>query len=339
MKYFATKLDSNGFIYSIDNCIFEYTLRYPALKDDLITYLYELQSNHKLTDEFWTRLNLTPCSHWSWCSDVCHLCNGIYLSIGKYNYVKSTDTPVYVPVVKLEVNLNKHSDKDVLSDLLHWLKEYCISCYLIKYDLAIDISRPKEDIEIFGSKKERGLYKGTRYFGQRNEHGYVKIYDKAKEQGLDDQMTRVEFTLKYKEKMRFEDFYVKENEIKATKEEDKEKVSAAITPVQDSKKENDISAIKASTTDKAIINMLSALVALGESADKYINQLDFRQRKKIRELLAHASFKKCSVDSDLVLDLLEEVRRFVPFQDPPVYYYEDPDGFLKVDDTCVNLPF
>lgn len=314
MNYFSSRKDSNGFIYSIDNCIFEYCLKYPYLKDDLITFLYDLQSRHKITDEFWTRLNLKPSSHWSWCSDVCHLCNGIYLSIGRYNFVKDCSDPVFVPIVKLEVNLNKHSDKDVLSDLLQWLKDYSICCYLIKYDLAVDIEKQKEDIEIFGSRQERGLYKGTRYYGQRNKHGYTKIYDKAKELGMEDQdkLTRVETTIVYKKGMRFNDIWVK------------------------SDKESDI---KCTPTDNAIVNMLSALGALGEDQEKYIDMLDYRAKRKIKMLLSNCAYNQYAIDSDLVQSLLEDVRRFVPFQEAPVYYFEDKDGFLKIDDSCVDIPF
>lgn len=311
MKYFSFRVDSYGYTYSIDNCIFEYTLKYPNLKDDLITFLYGLQSRHKITDEFWTRLNLKPCSHWSWCSDVCHLCNGIYLSIGKWNYIKDKDTPVYVPVVKLEVNLNKHSEKEILSDLLQWLKDYCVSCYLVKYDLAVDIPKPKEDIDIFGSRQERGLYKGTRYFGQRNQHGYMKIYDKAKEQEEETILTRVETTLVYKKGMRFNDLYVKQGEFID---------------------------VKTNTTYKAIIAMLSALAALGEDQEKYINMLDKRAKRNIKELLSHGKYQKYVIDSDLVQSLLEDVRKFVPFQDLPKYYFEDVNGFLKVDENY-SLPF
>lgn len=311
MKYFSFRSDSNGYVYSIDNCIFEYSLKFPSLKNDLITFLYDLQARHKLTEEFWTRLNLAPCSHWSWCSDVCHLCNGIYLSIGKWNYVKDKKEPFYIPVVKLEVNLNKHSDKEVLSDLLQWLKDYCVSCYLIKYDVALDIPLQKENIDIFGSRKERGLYKGTRYYGQRNQHGYVKIYDKGKETESEEILTRVETTLVYSKEMRFDDLYIKQGQI--TEE-------------------------KTTPTDRAIISMLSALGALGEDQNKYLDMLNYRARVKIKGLLAHGTYKKYEISTDLVRELLEEVRKFVPFQEKPNCYFVDPDGFLKIDENY-SLPF
>lgn len=311
MKYFAYKKDSFGLTYSIDNTIFEYSLKYPQLKDDLIVYCYELQKNHNIHDEFWTRLNLKPCSHWNWCSDVVHLCKGIYLSIGKWNYIKDKADPIFVPVVRLEVNLNKHSDKEVLSDLLQWFKNYYISCYLIKYDLAVDIPTTKENVEVFGSRKERGLYKGTRYYGQRNQHGYIKIYDKGKEQDLKEDITRFEITLSYLKEIKIEPIYIRSDK----------KVD-----------------VKATTTDKAILNMLSALHSLGEDPEKYISMLDFRQRKKLRELLGSSRYDRVEIDTDLVKELLEEIRKKIPFQDKPKVYFEDKDGFLKVDENY-NLPF
>lgn len=312
MKYFASLFDSNGYIYSIDNCIFDYALRYDSLKDDLIVFLYDLQKRHNFNDEFWTRLNLSPCSKWYWCSDIVHLCNGVYLSIGRYNYVKNSDTPVYVPAVKLEVNLNKHSDKEVLSDLLQWLKDYCISCYLVKYDLAVDIPTKIDNVQIFGSRQEKGLYKGTRYYGQRNKHGYTKIYDKGKEQRIDSDLTRVETTIVYNKGFRFNKIYVKDDQIKSD--------------------------IKVTPTENCIVNMVYTLDSLGEDSEQYLNLLDWRAKKKILEIINGSGYKVIDIDTGIVSDLLEKVREKVSFQDLPKYYYEDVNGFLHVDDNY-NLPF
>lgn len=311
MKYFVSDVDTNGFVYSIDNCIFQYDLKYNSLKDDLITYLYDLQSYHQLSDEFWTRLNLKPSSHWSWCSDVCHLCNGIYLSIGKYNYLRDKKEPLWLPVVRLEVNLNKHSEKPVLSDLLQWLKDHSGSCTLIKYDVAIDIPKFLDDVQIFGSRQERGLYKGTRYYGQRNQHGYTKIYDKKKEQGLDSDLTRVETTLLYKKGMRLNDIYVRGN------------------------KENEFNI---NDTDRCILAMMETLKVLGEDQEQYLDMLGRKMKKRIKDLLGNYSFEVVKQDESIIKSLLERVRLFVPFTDPIKPYFEDSEGFLRVDENY-KLPF
>lgn len=311
MKYFVSDVDTNGFVYSIDNCIFQYDLKYNSLKDDLIAYLYDLQSYHQLSDEFWTRLNLKPSSHWSWCSDICHLCNGIYLSIGKYNYLKDVKEPLWLPVVRLEVNLNKHSDKPVLSDLLQWLKDHSGSCTLIKYDVAVDVPKCLDDVQIFGSRQERGLYKGTRYFGQRNKHGYTKIYDKKKEQGLESDLTRVETTLVYKNGFRLNDIYVRGN------------------------KENDF---KLNDTDRCFLAMLETLKALGEDQEQFLDMLGRRKKERIKDLLGEFSFEVVKQDENIIKGLLERVRLLVPFTDPIKPYFEDSEGFLRVDENY-KLPF
>lgn len=311
VKYFISKKDQNGFVYSIDNCIFEYSLKYPSYKDDFIKFLQGLREKHNLQDEYWERLNLKPCSKWYWASDIVHLCNGIYLSIGRWNYVKGNDNPVFVPVVKLEINLNKHGLKPAYSDLNDWLIKYCISCYLVKYDFAIDIPCKLNEIEVLKSRKEKGLYKGTRYYGQRNKHGYCKIYDKGKELQLDYDLTRVEHTFLYKNIPSLENIYIKTNELNTEKLKD---------------------------TDICIIEMLNALKMYGEDIQKYLDMLGRYKKIQILENINGYKLKQIEYDFSLVTDLLEEIRTVTKFQEPVKTVFEDANGFLRVNDL-EPLPF
>ena len=45
----------------------------------------------------------------------------------------------------------------------------------------MDIPVSPDKVVVTKSRKTYGYFDGTRYYGKRNKHGYVKIYDKFKE--------------------------------------------------------------------------------------------------------------------------------------------------------------
>lgn len=311
MKYFYNITDKNGYVHSIDNCILVYSMKYINSLTDLLLYLENLKSIHNLDNEYWTRNNLPACSHYSFFSDIVHLCNGIYLSIGKYNYIKDKKDPFIVPLVKLEINLNKHFDKTIFSDLNDWLIKNSGDISLIKYDYAIDIKAPVESIQNIGSRKERGLYKGTRYYGQRNKHGYCKIYDKKKEQELDYDLTRIEHTFISGEKLSLEPIYIKSN-----------------------KKIDE----KLNDTDRCILKMLGSLKAYGEDITVYLNDLGRRKKKTILDNLQGYEYKKLEYNQDILKNLLDKVKQVTKYTDKEKVIFEDKDGFLKIADN-EQIPF
>lgn len=70
---------------------------------------------------------------------------------------------------------------------------------LKRYDLAIDYSIPRNKVRLFRDRRKYEFIcsnKGgiTEYLGARNAPGRVKVYDKAGEQELDCDLTRVELT-------------------------------------------------------------------------------------------------------------------------------------------------
>ena len=312
IKYFTSKTDKSGYVYSVDNCVFEYSLKNPNQKDSFLEYLKNLAIIHNLENEYWERRNLKPCSHWAWCSDVVHLCNGIYLSIGKWNYADKNN-PVYVPRVVLEINLNKHGDKSIYSDLNQYLIDYCISCNLKKFDFAIDIPAKLKDVEVFCSRKEKGLYKGTKYFGQRNKHGYCKVYDKSKERGIEEEVdiTRVEHTLFYGKKYSLETVHIKTNEFKDQ---------------------------KISTTENYILQTYYALGEAGLDSDQFLNLLTMKKKRQIKELINGSGYKKLEYDLDLLKDMLEEIKSLTGFKEKVDPVWEDPEGWLHINDNYI-LPF
>lgn len=78
---------------------------------------------------------------------------------------------------------------------------YGVGCIFVlkRFDLAIDYSIPRANVRVM---RDRRTYEfvlsskggATEYLGARNSPGRVKVYDKAGEQGLETDLTRVELT-------------------------------------------------------------------------------------------------------------------------------------------------
>ena len=313
MRYFYSITDSNGFIHSIDNCVLQYSLYSNSYTDLLLQFIHSLKEKYNLDSEYWERLNCSACSHWQWFINHIHLCNGVYISFGKYNPLNSKDEKMIVPVVKLEINLNKHSEKQCYQDLNKWLIDNSGDITLIKYDYAIDVNKTTDCVQVFGTNKERGLYKGTRYYGQRNKNGYCKIYDKQKEQLLDYPLTRIEHTIvpdnrKYKN-LSLENIYIKF---------DNEKQEKIID------------------TDKCIITMLKSLQAYGEDITRYTDLLGRRKQEKIISLFNNTEYKKLEYNPGILKELLRKVQEFTKYIEIQKTY-TDKDGFIKCDN--INIPW
>ena len=108
------------------------------------------------------------------------------------------------PLMRIKFNPNKHWTSPVLARLSDWVARECEDGVIVKFDYAVDVPVPMKDLQVH-SRKEPGLYKGTRYYGQRNKHGRLKIYDKKTESKLPDDTTRVEWTFCYGKPIAFDD--------------------------------------------------------------------------------------------------------------------------------------
>lgn len=98
----------------------------------------------------------------------------------------------------LEFNPNKLAHDVGLGALLDFLRPYVTSCDLLRYDLAVDVPVSRNAVRL---AKDRRKYRCdisdsmTEYLGRRDSGGYVKLYDKAAESGLDGvELSRVELT-------------------------------------------------------------------------------------------------------------------------------------------------
>lgn len=98
----------------------------------------------------------------------------------------------------IEFNPNKVCGDPRFETFLLKLSRYVAGAHLRRFDLAYDIARARSACRL---SKDRRTYKCiisggiTEYLGQKNVPGYVKVYDKAKEQDLKGvELTRIELT-------------------------------------------------------------------------------------------------------------------------------------------------
>ena len=266
MNYFSPIVDEFGYTHSIDNLIIEYDIKAVGQKgiENIIEKIHQIKDDNNIQD-YWERLNVNACSKYQYYNNHLRVTTGIYMMIGRYvetfnNTGNDTKTKFFVyPIVKLEVNPNKHYNNPILNQIQDMLKEITAEARLVKYDYCIDIPVKPNEVEVFGTRKEQGLYKGTRYYGQRNKNGYCKIYDKQKEQKLETPLTRVEHTIESKMKTKsisFENIYIS------------------------SQQKDDLESENISSVLQIIGNLCLTLSANGIPYEDKIKQLNPRTKKK-----------------------------------------------------------
>lgn len=197
LTYAKSFSDDRGCVYSLDNLVYEYLCKISNV-DVLFDALSKIFSHHldDWTLEKYSRKGLPASSRYSWFA-FSIWGGGLYLQFGQYrDYDADTKQFHIVPVLRLKVNPNKFYSNPLYLDIQEWVSSNCDNGVLVKFDFACDVPVKRDAIAV-KSRKEPGLYKGTRYFGQRGKHGRLKVYDKSEEAKLTTPLTRVEYTLCY----------------------------------------------------------------------------------------------------------------------------------------------
>lgn len=318
MDYFYSLKDSSGYIHSIDNLIFTYYVHDIGLRpiNRLIDRLHEIKDSFP-DIEYWENLNIAPCSKYSFFQNAIHLDDGIYLLVGHYTDYDKDKGEIYVyPMLRLEINPNKHANKPVFKALLELLNDTCYDAVLNRYDYAVDIPLPLDDIQVFDTRKEKGLYKGTRYYGQRNKNGFCRIYDKSKEQGLSTPLTRVEHVIsctKTTKSLSFEKVYVK-----TAYDSDHEKLNS---------------------TYEAILSLCTLCRANNLDCDDIIEKLDKRVKKKIKSVLNGCGYVPLEYDKGIHDKLVGYYKDYFGIKEGKDNLIVDEDGFINLENYNSGLPF
>lgn len=306
MEYFYSITDSFGCVHSIDMVYLEYFAK--CSPKGIVEIVQKVHEDYPLV-KYQEYLDRVPHSKWNYYTDGVSI-GGVYVSAGKYNnYDPMTKSFDLLPMFEIRVNPNKHMNEPWFQDMLFRLLEWSSSGMLRKYDYAIDIAKPPKSVQILDTRKEPGLYKGTRYYGQAGRHGYVKIYDKQKDmkrQGESiDTLTRVEYTLFANQEHSLENVYILSSE----------------------QLETDYSKLK--DTDRAIVEMYMQLKAIG-----FNYELKLGRRKMIAlEPYLQGQYQKLDYGNILGV-LVDNIKREFRAMDVAT----DDDGFMQVD-MLDDLPF
>ena len=309
MKYYSSIKDNNGFIHSIDNVVFEFYIKSYNM-DRVAKELIEIRENNGC--DGWEKINCPACSKYSWYQNIVHI-GAIHISFGKMQlFDKISRSWVILPKLRIEVNPNKHHDEKVFSDILNWIRQNCTDGVLKKYDYAIDVPFEIQNIIILNSRKEKGLYKGTIYRGQRSKHGFLKIYDKAKESGSEDTLTRIEYTFEHKKELSFEHINIINTKIKTDSLPQLDNLNACI------------------------VSLCLALQSFDAEFEPLIEKLNYRRRKTLEPYL-HGNSIELVFDQSILDSLLEQIEKLFD-ADGETNINEDIDGFIEIDDD-IELPF
>lgn len=251
---------------------------------------------------------------------------GFLFSIGQWvQFDKVNRDWTILPILRIKVNPNKHGGSDLWEAIKRYIGDNCDDGLLCKYDYAIDVPLEPQYVENIGSRKEPGLLKGTRYWGQRGRHGRIKIYNKQVEQSLESPLTRVEYTFKTLEKRNFDNIVVVDFGAKRT---DYEGLSSQL---------------------QNYIKMIIEIENLGGDKYKYLKALNYRTYKKIEPFVVGSSERLVEnediVDS-LINSLCDELmikykgqKVSVVKSENGIKQFVDDEGFIIVDDDNDYIPF
>lgn len=332
MNYYKEIKDSRGYIHSIDEITVDFYVK-DFNQENVIKSIARIcaLSEFKEGRPDWdflkhSKLDLMPSSKYNWFNSRIW-CNGFFFSIGQWtDYDKITKDWTMLPIIRINVNPNKHGGSFLWNDLKDYISKNCDDGMIVKYDYAVDVPIAPKYVNNIGSRKELGLNKGTRYYGQRGRHGRIKIYDKQSEQKLDSPLTRIEYTFKTREKRTFDNIVVMDL---GDKRSDYEMLSKTL---------------------RIYVEMLLEIEQLGGDKFKFINDsFDSRTYKKIEPFVIGSSEQL--LKDDVILNrLLEElsndlmisheaenvnlVKTLKGFEVPV-----DDDGFIMINDDDEFIPF
>jgi len=184
--------DKNGIKYSCDNLRIQGLLSDDGWCQDDFERYFNNPTNFRISDTY--------------------ICTGV----GKYKYLWSitckntTITVLYCfngytnkaddkRRVVLEFNPNKLEYDDFTE--IHNVIRCLVDLTVVRCDLAIDIPVPRQFANLIKDQRNYEYHDYnvngiTEYLGSRNNTNYVKLYDKQKESGLEEPLTRLEYTCK-----------------------------------------------------------------------------------------------------------------------------------------------
>lgn len=181
----------------------------------------------------------------------------------------------------IEFNPNKCMGNLVFKEILDKLFLVTLDRQVVRFDLAIDIPVPKHLVSLVKDGRNYQYLKGkdseSEYLGVRNKPGFVKLYDKKAESGLDYDLTRLEITASL-DGINFPVVKVKS--------------------LQQSLLFGDLN-----STERVLVQLLD----LVDNKKMYLSQLNYRRRKKIEECLGEETLQ---LDENAYREILKQAILF-----------------------------
>lgn len=100
----------------------------------------------------------------------------------------------------LEFNPNKVASDRKFIEFFEVLKNFCPRTDIVRWDLAVDVPLEREYCSLVKDKRKYSMVRNsvrdcTEYLGRRSSSGFVKLYNKSVEDGLEEDVTRLEITV------------------------------------------------------------------------------------------------------------------------------------------------
>lgn len=192
MLNYYNSFEKNGIIYSIDMCRYTFKLDI-SKKKELEEFLFKNYSNLRYFQSYknFSYRHLFTADD----DDFASFKLGI-----SFNGINSSND-----INKCFLEFNPNKSMAFVSDLIDFLNYCCYGFELVRFDFAIDISVRRDYVFLIKDRRDYSKYRVlqksigsfdvTEYLGQRNQNGFVRLYNKTIESGLNYDLTRLELTL------------------------------------------------------------------------------------------------------------------------------------------------
>lgn len=334
LKYFNAFVDENNYIYSIDKVSISFSMDV-GNNENLDSLLNDLKDLNKKYEYICTIFdNCAPRSSLGWTKHLLKYSGGFVVFIGYWSKKSKMDSDwSTLYYVRIEFNPNKNlvdnvnyslsddissvytNNTDLIRNVIKTIRYYCSKYEYKRCDFAIDIPTKIDYVILPQSLKRKQNYGTTKYFGSPGSHGRLKIYDKKTESCLDYDLTRVEYTFKANNKIKWENIMV----------------------IDKSKDILDIDLNITSNTE-TIVKLCMALKSAGLDYGEYLKNLNPRKRKEV--IFSVEGFGKVLEPSEPVLNnLIFELSDYLNLSEfekiTPLVL--DQDGYIDVEN--IENPF
>ena len=213
-----------------------------------------------------------------------------------------------------ECNPNKCFDDPKCKELLDFILSRSVVFFIRRFDLAIDILRPRHLFRFDKDRRHKVTYatskdNHTEYLGKRNKPGHCCLYDKQRESKLDYPCTRVEITLE--NPLREETMQTIQDKLPKVKVRNDQKISLDYE--------------KLSSTDRVLIDLFSNIENIEYKSAQFKN-LDWKKQQKLKEFIY-------TDEVDFIFDIssINHVINCMITEIQPEYYAVDDVKFINTN--------